>query len=51
MLVGVAGIGDLAHGRLQLDEIVSQIYPLADIQLALDDMHAGKLNRAVLTFA
>ena len=36
-------------GRLQLDEMVSQIYPLADIQLALDDMHAGKLNRGVLT--
>ena len=36
-------------GRLQLDEMVSQTYPLADIQLALDDMHAGKLNRGVLT--
>jgi S-(hydroxymethyl)glutathione dehydrogenase/alcohol dehydrogenase len=35
-------------GRLQLDEMVSQIYPLADIQQALDDMHAGKLNRGVL---
>ncbi|MEY2421630.1 MAG: hypothetical protein QOI95_1697 [Acidimicrobiaceae bacterium] len=36
-------------GRLQLDEMVSQIYPLADIQQALDDMHAGKLNRGVLS--
>ena len=36
-------------GRLQLDEMVSQTYPLADIQLALDDMHAGKLNRGVLS--
>ena len=35
-------------GRLQLDEMVSQIYALADIQQALDDMHAGKLNRGVL---
>ncbi len=35
-------------GRLQLDEMVSQTYPLADIQVALDDMHAGKLNRGVL---
>ena len=35
-------------GRLQLDEMVSQTYPLADIQLALDDMHAGKLTRGVL---
>jgi S-(hydroxymethyl)glutathione dehydrogenase/alcohol dehydrogenase len=36
-------------GRLQLDEMVSQVYPLADIQLALDDMHAGKVNRGVLS--
>jgi S-(hydroxymethyl)glutathione dehydrogenase/alcohol dehydrogenase len=36
-------------GRLQLDEMVSQTYPLADIHHALDDMHAGKLNRGVLT--
>lgn len=36
-------------GRLQLDEMVSQTYPLGDIQQALDDMHAGKLNRGVLT--
>jgi S-(hydroxymethyl)glutathione dehydrogenase/alcohol dehydrogenase len=35
-------------GRLQLDEMVSQIYPLEDIEHALDDMHAGKLNRGVL---
>jgi S-(hydroxymethyl)glutathione dehydrogenase/alcohol dehydrogenase len=35
-------------GRLELDEMVSQIYPLSDIQQALDDMAAGKLNRGVL---
>jgi S-(hydroxymethyl)glutathione dehydrogenase/alcohol dehydrogenase len=35
-------------GRLQLDEMVSQRYPLGDIRQALDDMHAGKLNRGVL---
>ncbi|HEV3226301.1 MAG TPA: Zn-dependent alcohol dehydrogenase [Acidimicrobiales bacterium] len=35
-------------GRLQLDEMVSQVYPLADIEHALEDMHAGKLNRGVL---
>jgi S-(hydroxymethyl)glutathione dehydrogenase/alcohol dehydrogenase len=35
-------------GRLQLDEMVSQRYPLGDIGQALDDMHAGKLNRGVL---
>ena len=38
-------------GRLKLDELVSQIYALDDIQPALDDMHDGKLNRGVLTFA
>jgi Zn-dependent alcohol dehydrogenase len=31
--------------------MVSQIYPLADIQQALDDMHAGKLNRGVLALS
>jgi len=36
-------------GRLRLDEMVSQLYPLADIQQALDDMRAGSLNRGVLT--
>ena len=36
-------------GRLLLDEMVSRTYPLEDIQHALDDMHAGKLNRGVLT--
>ena len=35
-------------GRLQLDEMVSQVYDLGDVQQALDDMHAGKLNRGVL---
>jgi Zn-dependent alcohol dehydrogenase len=35
-------------GRMPLDEMVSQTYDLADVQQALDDMHAGKLNRGVL---
>jgi S-(hydroxymethyl)glutathione dehydrogenase/alcohol dehydrogenase len=35
-------------GRLLLDEMVSQVYDLADVQLALDDLHDGKLNRGVL---
>jgi S-(hydroxymethyl)glutathione dehydrogenase/alcohol dehydrogenase len=35
-------------GRLLLDEMVSQIYPLAEIGQALDDLHHGKLNRGVL---
>ncbi|MCU1351548.1 MAG: molecular chaperone GroES [Acidimicrobiales bacterium] len=38
-------------GRLKLDELVSATYAPADVQQALDDMHAGKLNRAVITFA
>jgi S-(hydroxymethyl)glutathione dehydrogenase/alcohol dehydrogenase len=36
-------------GRLQLDEMVSQVYDLADVNQALEDMHAGKLNRGVLS--
>jgi S-(hydroxymethyl)glutathione dehydrogenase/alcohol dehydrogenase len=36
-------------GRLQLDEMVSQVYDLADVRQALDDMHHGKLNRGVLS--
>jgi len=42
-------IGFYLDGRLQLDEMVSQVYDLADIQQALDDMHHGKLNRGVLS--
>ena len=35
-------------GRLLLDEMVSQIYPLERITEALEDLHHGKLNRGVL---
>jgi Zn-dependent alcohol dehydrogenase len=35
-------------GRLQLDEMVSQVYDLADVTQALDDLDRGKLNRGVL---
>lgn len=42
-------IGFYLDGRLKLDEMVSQVYDLADVQQALDDMHAGKLNRGVLS--
>ncbi|MSO86635.1 MAG: Zn-dependent alcohol dehydrogenase [Acidimicrobiia bacterium] len=38
-------------GRLQLDEMVSKVYDLADIQQALNDMHAGILNRGVLSLS
>jgi Zn-dependent alcohol dehydrogenase len=37
-------------GRLKLDELVTQTYPLEDIQRTLDDMHNGDLARGVLTF-
>ena len=37
-------------GRLKLDELVSATYPLEDFQLALDELHEGKLARGVLTF-
>lgn len=36
-------------GRMPLDQMVSQVYDLGDVQQALDDMHAGKLNRGVLS--
>jgi Zn-dependent alcohol dehydrogenase len=35
-------------GRFFLDEMVSQLYDLSDIERALADLDAGKLNRAVL---
>ena len=35
-------------GRFDLDAMVSQVYDLADINTALDDLHHGKLNRGVL---
>jgi Zn-dependent alcohol dehydrogenase len=38
-------------GRLQLDEMVSKVYDLADIQQALNDMQAGILNRGVLSLS
>jgi Zn-dependent alcohol dehydrogenase len=38
-------------GRLLLDEMVSRVYPLEQINQALDDLHDGKLNRGVLAVA
>ena len=35
-------------GRFQLDEMVSQVYELGDVQRALADLEGGRLNRAVL---
>ena len=40
-------LGLYQQGRLKLDELVSCTYPLTDVQSALDDLHAGKLNRGV----
>jgi len=37
------------RGKLLLDELVTCQYPLADFASALDDLHAGKLARGVLT--
>lgn len=36
-------------GRLRLDELVSQTYPLDEFERAVADLHAGKLARGVLT--
>jgi Zn-dependent alcohol dehydrogenase len=41
-------VGLYRDGRLQLDEMVSQVYPLDQIAQALDDLRHGKLNRGVL---
>jgi len=38
-------------GKLKLDELVSATYAPEQVQEALDAMHGGGLNRAVLTFA
>ena len=34
-------------GRLKIDELVTEHYPLDDFQRALDDLHSGKLARGV----
>ena len=38
-------------GKLKLDELVSAHYQPEQVQEALDAMHGGGLNRAVLDFA
>ena len=37
-------------GKLKLDELVSQTFQPEQVQEALDAMHGGALNRAVLDF-
>ena len=44
-------VGFYLDGRFLLDEMVSQTYDLADVHLALDDLHHGKLNRGVLNIS
>jgi S-(hydroxymethyl)glutathione dehydrogenase/alcohol dehydrogenase len=44
-------LGLYRQGRLKLDELVSCTYPLQEVQSALDDLHAGKLNRGVFDVA
>jgi S-(hydroxymethyl)glutathione dehydrogenase/alcohol dehydrogenase len=38
-------------GRLKLDELVSETYPLESFQTALDELHDGKLARGVLVLS
>lgn len=38
------------EGKLMLDELVTQTYPVSDFAKVLEDMEAGKLARGVLTF-
>jgi S-(hydroxymethyl)glutathione dehydrogenase/alcohol dehydrogenase len=38
------------EGRLLLDELVTETYPIEDFEKAADDAHQGRVARAVLTF-
>jgi Zn-dependent alcohol dehydrogenase len=38
------------QGRLLLDELVTEIYPIEDFAKAADDAHHGRVARGVLTF-
>lgn len=38
-------------GRLKLDELVTATYPLEDFEVALGELHEGKLARGVLTLS
>jgi Zn-dependent alcohol dehydrogenase len=43
-------VGLYLDGKLMLDELVSQTYPLDQFDAVTHDMHDGKLARGVLTF-
>ncbi|MDJ1134073.1 Zn-dependent alcohol dehydrogenase [Streptomyces iconiensis] len=38
------------EGRLMLDELVTEVYPIEDFDKAADDAHHGRVARGVLTF-
>jgi S-(hydroxymethyl)glutathione dehydrogenase/alcohol dehydrogenase len=38
-------------GRFLLDEMVTSVYDMADVETALGDLEAGRLNRGVLDFS
>jgi Zn-dependent alcohol dehydrogenase len=42
-------VGFYLDGRFLLDEMVTRTYDLAEIDAALEDLEAGRLNRGVLT--
>jgi Zn-dependent alcohol dehydrogenase len=44
-------VGLYRSGRLLLDELVSETYPLEQFETVVEDMHGGKLARGVLTFS
>lgn len=37
-------------GKLKLDELVTQVYPVSEFATVISDMHAGRLARGVLEF-
>ncbi|MEO1451506.1 MAG: alcohol dehydrogenase catalytic domain-containing protein, partial [Bacteroidota bacterium] len=40
-----------AAGKLKLDEMITRQYPLSDLQVALDDMLAGRNAKGVIVFS
>lgn len=37
-------------GKLKLDELVTEVYPVPEFETVIEDMHAGRLARGVLEF-
>ena len=38
------------HGEIKIDEMISEVLPLEDINKAFDLMHEGKVIRSVIRF-